>query len=93
VIKAGIVGATGYTGVELLRFLALHPEVEITQVTSRSEAGTAVSAMFPNLRKYLDLSFVVPATLDALRACDVVFFATPIGTAMSVVPAVCWMPG
>jgi len=84
-IKAGIVGATGYTGVELLRLLALHPEVEITQVTSRAEAGTAVSAVFPNLRKYLNLNFVEPDT-ELLATCDVVFFATPNGTAMLSTP-------
>ncbi|HHX81392.1 MAG TPA: N-acetyl-gamma-glutamyl-phosphate reductase [Pseudomonadaceae bacterium] len=84
-IKAGIVGATGYTGVELLRLLALHPQVSITQVTSRSEAGKSVSGAFPNLRKYLDLQFCEP-DVERLAQCDVVFFATPNGTAMRSVP-------
>lgn len=84
-IKAGIVGATGYTGVELLRLLALHPDVAITQVTSRGEAGTAVSSVFPNLRKYVQLDFVEP-DVDRLAECDVVFFATPNGTAMQSTP-------
>jgi len=83
VIKAGIVGATGYTGVELLRFLALHPDVELTTVTSRSEAGIPVAAMFPNLRKYVDIAFTAP-DLATLGGCDVVFFATPNGTAMTM---------
>jgi N-acetyl-gamma-glutamyl-phosphate reductase len=86
VIKAGIVGGTGYTGVELLRFLAPHPEVEVTAVTSRSDAGTKVSTLFPNLRKYVGLNFVQP-DVSALAGCDVVFFATPNGTAMQMAPA------
>lgn len=84
-IDVGIVGATGYTGVELLRLLALHPGVQVRVVTSRSEAGTQVTAMFPNLRGYLDLAFSEPDE-HALGACDVVFFATPNGTAMEMVP-------
>ncbi|MEI7840933.1 MAG: N-acetyl-gamma-glutamyl-phosphate reductase [Methylococcaceae bacterium] len=81
-IKAGIVGGTGYTGVELLRILALHSNVEITAVTSRSDDGMRVDALYPNLRGYLkDLTFCLP-TIDALANCNVVFFATPNGTAM-----------
>jgi N-acetyl-gamma-glutamyl-phosphate reductase len=83
-IKVGIVGGTGYTGVELLRLLAQHPQVQLRVITSRSEAGSAVSAMFPNLRGFVDLAF---SDLDpaSLRQCDVVFFATPNGTAMTMV--------
>src|SRR3954469_5341119 len=80
-IKAGIVGRTGYTGVELLRLLVQHPQVELRAITSRKEAGTAVSAMFPSLRGRVDLAFSEP-TRDALCGCDVVFFATPNGVAM-----------
>jgi N-acetyl-gamma-glutamyl-phosphate reductase len=80
-IKAGIVGGTGYTGVELLRLLAHHPDVQLQAITSRKEAGTAVAAMFPGLRGHVDLAFTEP-TRDALRGCDVVFFATPNGVAM-----------
>lgn len=80
-IKAGIVGGTGYTGVELLRLLAAHPSVELAVITSRGDAGTPVAAMFPNLRGQVDLAFTVP-DLAALAACDVVFFATPNGIAM-----------
>ena len=79
--KIGIVGATGYTGVELLRFLVNHPNIEITMVTSRANAGSRVDAMFPNLRGYLDLEFVAP-DIEALAECDLVFFATPNGIAM-----------
>ncbi len=81
-IKVGIVGGTGYTGVELLRLLAQHPNVEILTITGRSDAGTAVSDMFPSLRKKLDLKFVQPSEAP-LKECDVVFFATPHGVAMA----------
>lgn len=80
-IKVGIVGGTGYTGVELLRLLALHPDVVLTVITSRGEAGMPVAEMFPSLRGYIDLAFNDPTSAD-LTACDVVFFATPHGVAM-----------
>ena len=85
-LKIGIVGGTGYTGVELLRLLALHPQAELTVITSRGEAGLPVADMFPSLRGYVDLAFSDPAMAD-LSACDVVFFATPHGVAMSQAPA------
>ncbi len=84
-IKAGIVGATGYTGQELLRLLIKHPQVSLQAVTSRGEAGNPVASLFPNLRGYLDLNFVAPEP-ELLSACEVVFFATPNGTAMTMVP-------
>jgi len=80
-IKVGIVGGTGYTGVELLRLLAQHPQVELLTITSRSEAGTAVADMFPSLRGRIDLRFSDPARAP-LRDCQIVFFATPNGVAM-----------
>jgi N-acetyl-gamma-glutamyl-phosphate reductase len=80
-IKVGIVGGTGYTGVELLRLLAIHPNAELTVITSRGEAGMPVADMFPSLRGYVDLKFSDPAQVD-LSICDVVFFATPNGIAM-----------
>jgi len=83
-IKVGIVGGTGYTGVELLRLLAAHPQAELVAITSRSEEGTAVADMFPNLRGHVDLRFTVPDTA-VLKQCDVVFFATPNGIAMTQV--------
>ena len=85
-IRVGIVGGTGYTGVELLRLLALHPEVEIVAITSRSEAGVAVADLFPSLRHRVDLRFTEP-DLGRLAECDAVFFATPNGTAMTMAPA------
>jgi len=85
-IKAGIIGGTGYTGVELLRLLAGHPAVDLAVITSRGEKGARVSELFPNLRGRVNLSFVEPD--DAvLKGCDVVFFATPNGTAMKSAPA------
>lgn len=80
-IKVGIVGGTGYTGVELLRLLAQHPEVELTAITSRAEAGSAVADMFPSLRGRVGLKFSDPATAP-LKECQIVFFATPNGVAM-----------
>lgn len=80
-IKAGIVGGTGYTGVELLRLLAQHPHCQLQAITSRKESGMPVSDMFPNLRGRVDLKFSEPATAG-LGQCDVVFFATPNGVAM-----------
>ena len=84
-VKVGIVGGTGYTGVELLRLLAQHPAAEITAITSRADAGTPVVRMFPSLRGRVELSFEDPASAN-LRACDLVFFATPNGIAMQQAP-------
>ena len=80
-IKAGVVGGTGYSGVELMRLLAQHPQVEIAVATSRQEAGKAVSAVFPSLRGRVALGFTQPDD-PALKKCDVVFFGTPNGVAM-----------
>lgn len=85
-IRAGIVGGTGYTGVELLRLLAQHPKVELGVITSRKDAGTPVAAMFPSLRGSIDIAFSEPDP-QALAGCDVVFFATPNGIAMQEAPA------
>lgn len=87
VIKVGIVGGTGYTGVELLRLLVNHAHVEIAAITSRGESGTSVADLFPSLRGYLDLKFTLP-DVDALGECDAVFFATPHGVAHAMAPAV-----
>lgn len=84
-IKIGIVGGTGYTGVELLRLLARHPDAEILMITSRSEAGVSVAEIFSNLRGHLDLAFSTP-DIKELSRCDLVFFATPNGVAMQSVP-------
>ena len=81
-IRVGIVGGTGYAGVELLRLLAQHPAVDLVAITSRGEAGTPVDRLFPSLRGRVALAFVEPAAAR-LERCDAVFFATPHGVAMS----------
>lgn len=85
-IKVGIIGGTGYTGVELLRLLAVHPQVQLRVITSRGEAGRKVQDMFPSLRGYVDLAFSEPDEKQ-LATCDVVFSATPNGVAMQHAPA------
>jgi len=84
-VKVGIVGGTGYTGVELLRLLASHEDTEIVAITSRAESGRRVDDLFPNLRGHYDLAFSEPGVAE-LAACDVVFFATPHNVAMNLVP-------
>jgi len=81
-IRIGIVGGTGYTGVELLRLLAQHPEADVRAITSRKDAGTRVAELFPSLRGRYELAFVEPDKAR-LADCDVVFFATPHGVAMA----------
>ncbi len=80
-IKVGVVGGTGYTGVELLRLLAQHPGAVLEVITSRKETGMAVADLFPSLRGRVDIAFTDPDN-PALRRCDAVFFATPNGVAM-----------
>jgi N-acetyl-gamma-glutamyl-phosphate reductase len=84
-VKTGIVGGTGYTGVELLRLLAAHEQAEVVAITSRAENGRRVDDLFPNLRGHYDLAFSEPDVAE-LSACDVVFFATPHNVAMNMVP-------
>jgi N-acetyl-gamma-glutamyl-phosphate reductase len=85
-VKIGIVGGTGYTGVELLRLLARHPQAQLVAITSRKESGMPVADMFPSLRRVIDLKFSTPDEAP-LASCDVVFFATPHGVAMDMAPA------
>ncbi|WP_028080895.1 N-acetyl-gamma-glutamyl-phosphate reductase [Solimonas soli] len=84
-IKVGIVGGTGYTGAELLRLFAQHPQVHVAMLTSRKESGLRADALFPHLRGYTDLAFRAP-DVGELARCDAVFFATPHGTAMQMAP-------
>lgn len=85
-ISVGIVGGTGYTGVELLRILLRHPEVTVTLLTSRTEAGKPISDLFPSLRGQTELQFS-DLNIEQLQQCDVVFFATPHGVAMKYADA------
>lgn len=87
VLNVGIVGATGYTGAELLRLLAGHPNAKVTLITSRTQAGVPVADLYPSLRGVVDLCFSEP-DVDSLASCDLVFFATPHGVAQSTVPAI-----
>src|SRR5262244_1602835 len=80
-IKVGIVGGTGYTGIELLRILARHPQSELVAITSRKEAGVPVATLFPSLRGIIDRTYSDPSQTDLTR-CDVAFFATPNTVAM-----------
>jgi len=85
-IKVGIAGGTGYTGIELLRLLSVHPQVTLQTITSRADAGTPVSQIYPSLRNFVDLQFTHPDQAQ-LAQCDLVFFATPNGIAMQQVRA------
>lgn len=84
-ISVGIVGGTGYTGVELLRLLSSHADTDVRAITSRAEAGRRVDDLFPSLRGHVDLCFSDPGEAS-LKGCDVVFFATPHNVAMRTVP-------
>lgn len=84
-VRIGIVGGTGYTGVELLRLLAGHPEASVEVITSRAEEGMPVADMFPNLRGHYDLCFTAP-DFTQLNQLDTVFFATPHGVAQAMMP-------
>lgn len=84
--KIGIIGGTGYTGVELIRLLSLHPQAELVVITSRSEAGKLVSDIFPSLRGVCDLEYTVPDA-NSFMSCDMVFSATPNGIAMTMARA------
>lgn len=77
-IRASIVGASGYTGGELLRLLDAHPEVEVVQATSRAQTGRYVHQVHPNLRARTSLRFTTP---DELEAVDLLFLALPHGEA------------
>src|SRR3972149_3487499 len=84
--KVGIVGATGYTGVELLRLLLNHPEVEVTALTSRKYAGIPIDQVFPSLKKNLQLKCEELTGDEISKKTDFVFTAVPHKTAMETVP-------
>ena len=85
-IKVGIIGGSGYTGGELLRLLACHPEAEAVCITSRKLAGKPVESVHQHLRKVYNLSFESPEAKEVAERCDVVFTAVPHGKAMEWVP-------
>ncbi len=84
-MKVGIIGGTGYTGVELLRLLARHPGVSVQTITSREQAGRPVGELFPSLEDVHQLVFTDPAEAN-LSGCDFVFSAAPNGVAMRHAP-------
>ena len=85
-IRVGIVGASGYTGVELARILYHHPEVELSLATSRQYAGQPLSQVFPNLRGIVDLVCEDVQVEDLAQRADFFFLAVPHQTAMNFVP-------
>ena len=81
-LKVGIIGGSGYTGLELLRLLHQHPGAEVHAITSRALQGKKLYEVFPNMHGMSDLSYLLPDD-EKLFECDVVFFATPHGVAMN----------
>ena len=84
--RVGIIGATGYTGLELLRFLLLHPKVEVTALTSQKYAGVPIDQVFPSLMKHLQLKCEELAVDQISKKTDFIFTAVPHKTAMETVP-------
>lgn len=87
-MRVGIVGASGYTGAELMRLAASHPEMEVVLATGDTQAGTAVADLYPSLRPvYGDMAFA-PYTPEAVEGLDVVFCGLPHGASQAIVPEV-----
>jgi len=85
-MRIGIIGGTGYVGGELLRLLLMHPQVEVTMVTSRQSAGEFIFNVHPNLRGLTQLKFVPQDMAELQKNCDIVFTATPHGGSVNLVP-------
>jgi N-acetyl-gamma-glutamyl-phosphate reductase len=86
--RVGIIGATGYTGVELLRLLLLHPEIEVTALTSQKYAGMGVDQVFPSLTSRLRLKCEEVSLEHILEKTDFIFTAVPHKTAMETIPSI-----
>ena len=86
-VKVGIIGASGYTGGELIRILAQHPEAEVYSITSRTHAGKRLDEVFTSFSGWQGPCFIGSDTSDAVVGCDVVFLAVPHGVAMQLAPA------
>ena len=85
-VRIGIIGGSGYVGSELLRLLLLHPQAEVTMVTSRQSAGEYVFNVHPNLRGLTQLKFVPLDVAELQKNCDLIFTATPHGGSVNLVP-------
>ncbi|MDI6829739.1 MAG: N-acetyl-gamma-glutamyl-phosphate reductase [Actinomycetota bacterium] len=85
-MRAGIIGASGYTGAELMRLLCLHPEVEVTYLTAQTYAGKRVTDLYPHLHKYANMRFEKFSLERAAEAADLHFLALPHGESMQVAP-------
>lgn len=86
-IRVGVYGASGYTGLELIRHLLFHPAVAVTAVTSRRYAGVPLADVYPVFQGLTDLTFTNASPDDVSRLADVVFLALPHGVSMTVAPA------
>ena len=85
-MKVGVIGGSGYVGGELIRLLLPHPEVELTTVTSRANAGEFIFTVHPNLRAATQLKFTPPNMSQIADNCDLVFAAMPHGKSLELVP-------
>ncbi len=85
-MKVGVVGASGYTGGELLRILAGHPKCDVECATSRSLNGKSISDAHPNLRGVFDIKFEDLSEEEVASRCDFVFSSMPHGASMKSVP-------
>ena len=85
-LKVAVVGASGYTGVELIRILHNHPEVAVTTVTSEQSSGKRISQVFPSLRDRCDIKLDALEPEKIAAKADIVFTALPHKAAMAVVP-------
>ena len=84
-LVAGIIGAAGYAGAELVRILSRHPEFDLRVITSSTDEGLPISELYPAFTGVCDLEFEAHNTAS-LADCDVVFMATPHTAAMTLVP-------
>ena len=87
-IRAGVLGATGYAGIETVRILSCHPEVKITKLISQSFVGKKISEVYPSLRNICDIECEKLCVEDIAANCDVVFTALPHGASKEVIPAI-----
>jgi len=85
-MRIGIIGGSGYVGGELLRLLLLHPQTEVTMVTSRQSVGEFIFNVHPNLRGLTQLKFVPQDMAELQKNCDLIFTATPHGGSVNLVP-------